>query len=197
MTALTLALALSACNSIENQHDPSETRDGILQHHPGTATAVPPGSEIEAVHDAVPPPRPVYINLHVFGLSYHPDREGTRISHLDNEFNFGLGLGHTFYEDNIGVVASEVGFFKDSGRTWAKFAGAGYHFKLTDHLKFGVNLLAIQSPTYNLGDPFIAPIPQLTYDFSRVKISMVYIPRYKDLNYFAVYALYFTIPIWK
>ncbi len=197
MTALSLGLALSACNSIEDRHDSTETGGDILQHHPDAATAVSPGSEIEAVHEAAPSHRPVYINLHVFGLSYHPDRAGTHTSHLDNELNFGLGLGHTLYEDNVGVAAAEVGFFKDSGRTWAKFAGVGYQFKITERLKFGADLLAVQSPTYNLGDAFVAPIPQLTYDFSRVKINLIYIPRYKDLNRFAVYAIYFTIPVWK
>jgi len=137
------------------------------------------------------------VNLHVFGLSYHPDQNGTRISHLDNELNFGLGLGYKLRDSAQSVVISEAGFFKDSGRTWAKFAGIGYLFKLSENWKLGADFLVIQSPTYNKGSVFAAPIPHLSYDFGPVKMNIVYIPEYKELNRFAAYGLYFTIPLRK
>jgi hypothetical protein len=135
------------------------------------------------------------LNLHVFGFSYHTDREGTRVSHLDNELNVGLGLNYEFHNDALGVTSLETGFFKDSGRNWAKFAGAGYQFKLGDRLKLGADLLAIHSPTYNNGRAFVAPIPRVTYDFGPVKLNAVYVPRYQELNRFAVFGFYFTVPM--
>jgi hypothetical protein len=197
MTALTVVLALSACNNLQDRHESAGANGGILQHDQIADTHVSSGTQAEVPHVAPPADKRVYINLHVFGLSYHPDRAGTRVNHLDNELNVGLGLGYKLYEDKLGVVVSEAGFYKDSGRHWAKFAGVGYQFKITDRWKLGADLLAIQSPTYNFGDAFVAPIPRVSYDFTRVKINLVYVPRYKDVNYYAVYALYFTIPVWK
>jgi hypothetical protein len=197
MTTLTVALVLSACNTLDHQHTSSGTSNGDPQLDQPAANNSSSSEKEKPAHIASPEDNRLVINLHVFGLSYHPDRAGTRLKHLDNELNVGLGLGYKLYEDNLGVAVSETGFYKDSGRHWAKFAGVGYQFKITDRWKLGADLLAIQSPTYNFGDAFVAPIPRLTYDLSRVKINLIYVPRYKDVNYFAVYALYFTIPIWK
>lgn len=197
MTALTVALVLSACNTLDQRHGSSGTSNGILQSGQPAKNSISSSEKEKPAHVAPPEDNRLSINLHVFGLSYHPDRAGTRISHLDNELNIGLGLGYKLYEDNLGVVASEAGFFKDSGRHWAKFAGIGYQFKITDRWKFGADLLAIQSPTYNFGDGFVAPIPRLSYDLRIVKLNMIYIPRYKEFNRYAAYGLYFTIPLWK
>jgi hypothetical protein len=196
MTALTVAMGLSACNTIDRQHGSAGTSNGIQQSEQTSANTISSSEKEKPASIAPPEEGRLSINVHIFGLSYHPDRAGTRISHLDNELNVGLGLGYNLYGDDLGVVISEAGFFKDSGRNWAKFAGVGYRFKITDCWKLGADLLAIQSPTYNHGDAFIAPIPRLSYDFSRVKINMVYLPRYKELNRYAAYGLYFTIPIW-
>jgi hypothetical protein len=137
------------------------------------------------------------LNLHVFGLSYHPDREGTRRSDLDNELNFGLGLNYIFHNDDRGVASVETGFYYDSGRDWAKFAGIGYQFKLGARWGLGADLLAIQSETYNDGRAFVAPLPRLSYDFGPVQLNAVYVPRFQQYNLFAVFALYITIPVWK
>jgi hypothetical protein len=194
---LAVALALSACNTIDHQHGSAGEGSGIPQSEQPVTNTFPSSEKGKPAHIVTPEDERLVVNLHVFGLSYHPDRAGTRISHLDNELNFGLGLGYKLYEDELGVVVSEAGFFKDSGRNWAKFAGVGYGFKLTDGWRLGADLLAVHSPTYNYGSAFVAPIPRLSYDFSRVKVNLVYLPRYKEFNRFAVYGLYFTIPIWK
>lgn len=179
-----LTLALCGCSSVEQRHDSS-------------GKAAP--TETNAVQEQQVPPvkKRLSVNLHVFGLSYHPDREGTRVSHLDNQFNTGLGLGYKIYEDELGEMNSEIGFFKDSGRTWAKFAGVDYLFKLGDSWRMGADFLAIQSPSYNKGNAFVAPIPRLTYDFGPVKVNLIYVPKYRQLNEYSVYGLYFTIPLWK
>jgi hypothetical protein len=138
---------------------------------------------------------PVTLNLHVFGLSFHPDRVGTRVNHLDNELNVGLGLYYELRNDTLGVTSVESGFYRDSGRNWAKFAGVGYQLKLGERWRLGANLLAIQSETYNKGRAFVAPIPLLTYDFGPVKLNATYIPKVAEYNLFSVYAVYVTIPI--
>lgn len=153
------------------------------------------GTKVESAHKTQPVDQQLGLNLHVFGLSYHPDRKGAHLSHLDNEFNVGLGLGYKLHEDVRGVTNVEAGFFHDSGRHWAKFAGFGYQFKLGDRWLLGADLLAMNSPTYNMGRSFIAPIPRVTYDFGAVKLNATYIPRIQNYNDFAAYAIYFTIPL--
>ncbi len=175
---------------------------------PGNAAAEPDAAvaqefrpDVRLGEDAGQKIRPadsgVSLNLHVFGLSYHPDREGPRVSHLDNEVNAGLGLNYEFRNDATGVTSLEAGFFKDSGREWAKFAGATYQFKFGSRWLVGADLLALQSPTYNHGRAFVAPIPHLTYDFGVVKVNGTYIPKYQEFNRYAVFAVYLTIPLRK
>ena len=197
MPALIVTLALCGCNTLARQPESAETSAVILHDSPPVDRTIPASEKVEPAHLSQPADQRLSINLHVFGISYHPDREGTRISHLDNELNVGLGFGYKLYEDYLGVVVSEVGFFKDSGRNWAQFAGVGYQLKLTDRWKLGADLLAIQSPTYNFGDAFVAPIPRLSYDFQIVRLNMIYIPRYKEFNRYSVYGLYLTVPLRK
>lgn len=198
-----LALALGGCGTVERKPEPTlasavpktvaagASVDAPAAGRPAAAAA--PGAEYPQGI------RPEYsrlkLNLHVFGLSYHPDRKGTRDSHLDNELNAGLGLNYEFHNDAQGVANVEAGVFKDSGRNWAKFAGLGYQFKFGDRWRLGADLLAIHSPTYNHDRGFVAPIPRLTYDFGPVKLNAVYIPKFREINKFAVFGFYFTVPM--
>lgn len=135
------------------------------------------------------------LNLHFYGLSYHTDREGVRRTHVDNELNVGIGVGYEFHNDDHGAAFFQAGLYKDSGRNWAKVAGPGYQFKLGDRWRVGAALLVIESRTYNNGNIFVAPIPILTYDLGIVKLNAAFAPRIRDLNEFAVFGFYFSIPL--
>ena len=137
------------------------------------------------------------LSLHVYGLSYHTDREGARRRNVDNELNPGLGLGYEFHNDDRGAAFFAAGFYEDSGRNMAKLAGPGYQFKLGNRWRLGAVLPVIQSRTYNNGRTFIVPIPLLTYDLGAVKLNAVYAPRYRQHNEFAVFGLYLSIPFSK
>ncbi len=89
----------------------------------------------------------------------------------------------------------EVGFFKDSGSELAKFIGVTSLYELADRWRLGVDLLVIQSPTYNEGSSFIAPIPHLVYDFGVAKANLIYIVRVPPYNMFSVFGLYFAVPL--
>ena len=129
----------------------------------------------------------------MYGFAYHPDREGVRRAHLDNEVNPGLGLRYDFHSDRLGVAFVEAGFYRDSGRNIASLAGPGYQFKLGERWRLGAALPLIYSRTYNHGRAFIAPIPLVTYDVGPVKLNAVYAPR-TDQNRFAVFGFYLSIP---
>ena len=132
--------------------------------------------------------------LDVYGLSYHPDRNGVHAAHVDNQFNPGLGLRYERAHDARGIAFVEAGTYLDSGRHWAAFAGPGYQYKLGDW-RPGVALVLFNSPTYNHGRPFIAPIPLLGYDFGAVRLNVVYAPRVAHYNDFEVFGFYLSIPL--
>lgn len=204
LPAFALALTLVGCGAIERKPEPillAHTLDRTVpvgegvEASPVARTGLAAGAGGEPAQGLRPADSPLQLNLNVFGLSYHPDRKGTRDRHLDNELNLGLGLEYEFHSDVSGAATLQTGFFKDSGRNWTKIAGAGYQFKLGDRLRLGADLLAIQSPTYNNGRAFVAPIPRVTYDFGPVKANLVYVPRYQNYNIFAVWGLYFSTPL--
>lgn len=141
------------------------------------------------------PARPARFDLHIFGLSYHPDRESARRRKLDNEFNAGLGLSYQFHDSKRGAAFVEAGVYKDSGYNQAAFAGGGYQFKLGEHWSGGAYLLGFDSPTYNDGRFFIAPIPRLAYDFGPATLNAVYAPRYREYNDLEVFALFLSVPL--
>lgn len=206
LPTIVLALALCGCGTLDHRPESASSggvtsaasADAEPSHEIRPADRVASsGANSEPPHETRPADRKLSLSLHIFGLSYHPDRAGTRINHLDNERNFGLGLGYKLHSDARGQTNVEAGFYKDSGSNWAKFAGVGYQFKLGDHWGLGADLLAIQSQTYNYGRAFIAPVPRLTYDFGPAKINATYVPKVMAFNQFDVFFIYFTIPLLK
>ncbi len=137
---------------------------------------------------------PLNLNVHIYGFSYHPDRQGVRRNRVGNEANLGFGLNYAFHEDARGVGFVEGGFYRDSGRNIAKLGGAGYQFKLGESWRLGGALVGIHSPTYNRGRFFIAPMPIISYGLGPVTLNATYAPRFRDYNRFAVYGFYFSIP---
>lgn len=185
--AFALALVLGGCGTLEHRPEPASS-GGASKTAPTDASAEPSPSKVR------PADSEFGFNLHIFGVSYHPDREGARRNKLDNELNVGLGINYRFHDDNRGKAFIEAGVYKDSGNAWAKFAGVGYQFKLGERWSLGADLLVFDSPTYNNGRVFIAPIPRLVYNFGAVKLNAVYAPRYGEQNQFEVFALFITIP---
>lgn len=133
--------------------------------------------------------------LDVYGLSYHTNRSGVHAARLDNEFNPGLGLRYEFSENTGGVTFLEAGFYKDSGRHWTALAGPGYQFKLGERWRAGGALLFFDSRTYNHGRPFVAPVPIVSYDLGSFRLNAVYAPRVRDINEFAVFGFYASVPL--
>ena len=138
---------------------------------------------------------PDALDLNVYGLAYHPDREKVHREHLDNEFNPGLGLHYELVNDERGITFTEVGAYRDSGRNWAKFAALGYQFKFGEHWRIGGALAAMHSTTYNNGVAFVGMIPLITYDIGPIKLNAVYFPKFASYNEVAAYGFYISIPI--
>jgi hypothetical protein len=135
------------------------------------------------------------LDLNVYGLSYHPDREAVHRLNLDNQVNSGLGLHYELDNDERGSTFAEVGTYRDSGRNWAKFLGLGYQFKFGERWRIGGALAAMHSRTYNGGVGFVGMIPLITYDIGRIKLNAVYFPKFGDYNQVDAFGFYISIPL--
>jgi hypothetical protein len=134
------------------------------------------------------------LDLNVYGLSYHPDREAVHEKNLDNQVNWGLALHYSLTDSERGSTFLEAGSYYDSGRNWAKFAGVGYQFRIGKNWKIGGAVAAVNSETYNRGTTFVGMIPLITYDLGPIKLNGVYFPKVANYNRVDVFAFYLSIP---
>lgn len=120
--------------------------------------------------------------VNLYGASYHFERERARQIDADNEFNPGLGLRKGLWKSGRQRVYAEVGLYYDSGERWAKTADVTYQYELFDGFRAGVGVFYLHTRTYNRGDPVIAPLPVISYDFGPAELNLVYAPRVGRLN---------------
>jgi hypothetical protein len=120
--------------------------------------------------------------VNVYGASYHFERERAREINADNEFNPGVGLRKGLWKSGRQRVYAEAGIYYDSGERWAKTADVTYQYELFDRFRAGVGLFYLHTRTYNRGDPVIAPLPVISYDFGPAELNVVYAPRWGSLN---------------
>lgn len=135
------------------------------------------------------------LKLPIFEYSYRPDRSGTRISHLDNKPDPGIGLNYDFHYDARAPAHVQTGFFKNSRRTWSTVERKRFQFKLNDRWQLAADLPSIQNHAYGNVLDYIVPVPRLTYESGRVKLSTSYIPRVQDYNLTAALGIYLTIAL--
>lgn len=75
------------------------------------------------------------IGVNIFGASYHFERDKAKELGLTNEVNPGLGLRwREPWRESFDVFA-DVGFYRDSARNDAVFAGGGLFWKPTGGLR--------------------------------------------------------------
>ena len=133
------------------------------------------------------------LGLNVYGLSYHLDRDKAHKLGVDNEFNPGLGVRWRKVEKSFDWFA-DVGFYRDSGRNTAALAGGGALWHASEGLRLGGALALLHSDTYNRGKTFVAPLPVAAYDFKRITLNMVFLPKVHEVN--DINTLGFWATIW-
>src|SRR3954464_5950047 len=134
------------------------------------------------------------LDINVYGLSYHPDRQAVHEQNLDNQVNPGLALHYELSASERGSTFFEAGAYYDSGRNWAKFAGLGYQFKFGSW-RIGGAAAAVNSATYNRGTTFVGMIPLVTYDLGRIKLNATYFPKVANYNQVDAFGFYLSIPL--
>ena len=120
--------------------------------------------------------------LNVYGASYHFDRDKAKEMGLTHEFNPGVGVRWRREYSEVWDLFADAGFYRDSKANEAVLAGGGGLWHATDHLRLGGGLVALKSDTYNHNKLFIAPVPVVALDGRRVSLSMVYFPKWQDIN---------------
>ena len=116
--------------------------------------------------------------VNVYGLSRHFDRAKARELHVDNELNPGLGLRYRVPQGERLDWIFDTGFYRDSGRNRAFFAGALTFFK---------------SDTYNRGRAGIAPLPVAVWDTRAVSFNLVFFPKVPQTNSIATFGFWLTL----
>jgi hypothetical protein len=135
------------------------------------------------------------LDLNLYGLAYHPDREAADRRHMENQVNPGFAVHYELAKNLRGITFAEVGIYEDSGRNWAKLAALGYQFKFGERWGIGGALAVIDSRSYNHGAAFLSVVPLITYDVGRIKLNAVYFPKFGHYNQFAAFGFYIGIPL--
>jgi hypothetical protein len=133
------------------------------------------------------------LGLNLYGFSYHFDRERAEELGIDNEVNPGLGLRYRVAGTQVDWFL-DGGAYRDGGRNTAIYAGIGGFWKPTERLRLGGALAFFDSNTYNDGEPFIAPLPVVAYEWRAVTLNVFYAPKVSDIN--EVATLGFWVTLW-
>lgn len=133
------------------------------------------------------------LGINLYGASYHFERETAREHGLTNEFNPGLGLRWRHALSERTDFIADAGFYRDSARHTAFLAGAGVLWHAVAGARLGGAAVLLKSPTYNQGDPFVAPAPVAAYEWRRATLNVVYFPKWRDVNPTSVLGFWLTV----
>ncbi len=131
------------------------------------------------------------IGVNIFGISYHPDGEDSEGNKL-NGWNPGVGLNWIVRETPRSIFHLEGGLYTDSRKDLSEYVAGGYRFKIVEAVSIGAGVFLVHSSAYNGGRPVVAPLPMLCVRNKKVSGTIIYAPRYKDVNRNSVYAFYAT-----
>lgn len=137
------------------------------------------------------------LSLNIYGLSYHWERDRAHTLGVDNEINPGLGLRYALAPAKIcNTPFTEAAFYRDSGRNTAAYAALGcLGLELVPGLRLGGAITAFHSDSYNQGDPFIAPVPMLSWQLAPATLNFIHFPKVKGFNDINTTGLYVSLPL--
>jgi hypothetical protein len=145
---------------------------------------------------ALPPPAAAdaeRLGIGFFGLSYHFDRDKARSLGVDNGFNPGLGVRYRFADRERWSFDAQAAAYYDSGRNTAVVAGVSALWHVGRGFHAGGALALFDSPTYNDGRAFVAPIPLVAYDWGAFTLNATFLPkaaRYNDVATLGVWVTF-------
>ncbi len=132
------------------------------------------------------------LGISFFGLSYHFDRDRARALGVDNRVNPGLGVRYRFAQRDRWSFDVEAAAYYDSGRNTAVVAGVAALWHVGRGFHAGGALTLFNSPTYNNGRAFVAPIPLVAYDWGPVTLNATFLPKIERYNDVATLGVWVT-----
>ena len=132
------------------------------------------------------------IGLNLYGTSFHFDRKDKN-GKTFNEINAGAGLHYDFYNYKNHTFWTDAGLVNDSFKNLSKFAVLGYKYQIFKNFYLGAGLYCSSTKSIQHGDPFLAPLPFLSYKYKRFSLNFTYLPDFKTTNIYPTVASYITI----
>lgn len=144
-------------------------------------------------------PQKLYLVLNGFSKHFNVDSKYDN-SPL-NERNWGLGLEYQFATkpgDRLHWMVN-LGQFHDSFSTNAFYAGGAGLYDLYRknnlYVQTGIQLAFFNSPSYNGGTPFVAPLPIISLGTDEIAANITVIPRLNQIMDAGVVFMQFKVKI--
>lgn len=133
------------------------------------------------------------LGINVYGLSYHFDQALAKKMGTNNQVNPGLGLRYRFARIERWSLAVDAGAYHDSGRNTARLLAGSATWRFDSGWRLGAGLALLNSPTYNRGRPFVAPLPVVSYSVGAVTLNATYFPKISPYNSIPTLGMWLTI----
>ena len=144
-------------------------------------------------------PQKLYLVLN--GVSKHFNVDSKYDNAPLNEKNWGIGIEYQFPskpDDRLHWMLN-LGQFRDSFNTNAFYAGGAGLYDLyrknTWYFQTGVQLAFFNSPSYNGGTPFVAPLPIISLGTDEIAANITVIPRLNQIMDAGVVFMQFKLKI--
>jgi hypothetical protein len=144
-------------------------------------------------------PQKLYLVLN--GVSKHFNVDSKYDNSPLNERNWGLGLEYQFAtksDDRLHWMVN-LGQFHDSFSTNAFYAGGAGLYDLYRknnlYVQTGIQLAFFNSPSYNGGTPFVAPLPIISLGTDEIAANITVIPRLNQIMDAGVVFMQFKVKI--
>jgi hypothetical protein len=141
---------------------------------------------------AVLPADAAVFGVDLYGASYHFDRRDVSGARF-NEANFGAGLDAVLVRGRHHTVFADLSVYRDSFRQPNVYGSIAWTHELLGPLEGGVTLAVSGSPAVNGGEPFMAPIPTLSWRTDRAALHLLYLPSASQINAYESLAAYATL----
>ena len=135
--------------------------------------------------------RAATIGIDLYGLSHHfarRDEAGGRF----NELNVGAGIDCVLLRTASQTAFADLSIYRDSFRSPNRYLSIAWTHRVVGDLQAGGMLVVSSSHSVNLAEPFMAPVPMLSYRTDRAAVQVVYIPQSDLLSYYPSVAAFAT-----
>ena len=131
------------------------------------------------------------IGIDLYGLSRHFDRQ-SREGYRFNEVNAGLGVDWVLLRTPSQTAFADLSIFRDSFRNPDRYVSIAWTHRLVGPLQMGAMLAVSSTRSENLGEPFMAPVPLLSYRTDRAALHILFLPPSTELSGYPSVAAFAT-----